>query len=1150
MKSCFCLLATFILPLSYAEDLKFSPDLDGWSRSAKGAVSVEAGEQAGENTVRLEDGAQILKKLELAPDSEYEIHFSVKGENIQAGENSGARIMLNSGKTWMRITSRPGNLPEVGTFDWREGIGTINTGNLIGEEIHLYLGISGAGTVWFKNISISPKDKSPTIGALKFDTALSGWNFTGKGNVDVDSQIKISDRSVRLEGNSGICRSLRLEPDTRYELSFYIKGKDIATGSNSGARIMLNSGKTWGRITTQPSNSPETGTFDWKRGTGVIDTGKFKSGDVTIYLSLNGEGTVWFDGLEIKKVVPAQKSDLSYRIELFPANFENNKVSFCENLPGLLEIVSSGKGNYSGKTAKMFLDLPDFISLVGVCENFTLIRDGKLQRVPCEIKKDQILRNEQQFTRYEITFNREFLSWINANWYRHIIFLEQKTGSAGKQGTFYWSFAIGDEKQPEQSVSVKILDAVRYPETPCKKFCLWLSSSLAAKSPFFHLGLKSLNFWQSLATQRFRTARRYRDSFINYPGFIPFVTANGTNFLSNQDYDDGQMAKDFYEKMPKDVTEKGTINPRRYSSVWALVDDPDGLYDQYLRMTLRNLKKIYPEMKHLWWDFEPFVYGYDEGGRARFANKIGLKGVPSIEDIKKYHAETYFQYMVNLHAALIEKNAKIVREELPGVKFWLCSDNLHAAEPHVARWCGVDVSLSDSCIDGHMHMPYYTGLRYFDDTAYNIGKLKKPYFPLIDPAERILSFYRQYSPQKVRQNILATAALGGVGIGIYPDDLLAGEYYHVIAESFSTVAKAEDFYFEGKRIDKDFSVVAKNAVSRNLPDGETLTFPDFSRTIRYTAHEKDGKYLITVFNYDSKQPLIAEIFGKDFAPVLVKVQPDGCEIIGTDIVPNQKALQDEIAVFSGKSDIFKDYQREHLSAVWSADNDGKPLLRLSDGTISAGVDALNNNEVVSLLTPEKSELLTDGFAGQIQFADKLQPPVHFRHVKHGISDDGCPFVIAEAQIAPYEGANPEPNPLYQMKIERKIEIRNGKLLIVTQFFNPTNQAMPLICRLKNYPWPGNRFQADKVVLADTYDEKYAQGLWLRKPDWKNVPVDLIGSSRVLHEKITFIPDEKFDGLYSWTLQGKMPRKTVEFLVETPLPAKQSLTYQYTIEISR
>ena len=504
--------------------------------------------------------------------------------------------------------------------------------------------------------------------------------------------------------------------------------------------------------------------------------------------------------------------------------------------------------------------------------------------------------------------------------------------------------------------------------------------------------------------------------------------------------------------------------------------------------------------------------------------------------------------MVKLHAELIAKNVKIIREELPDVKIWFCSDNLHAEAPHVARWCGIDVSLSDAIIDYHMHMPYYAGARFFDDTAYNIKNLKKPYFPLIDPAERIQSFFSQYSADKVKQNIIAIAALGGIGIGFYPDDLLPGEYYHAIADGYSKVAKAEDFYFNGIRCDKEIFINVKNAISRTLADGKVITFPDFSKTIRYTAHKKNGKYLITVFNYDSKKTMIAEIAGKNFKPTLVKVPPHGCEIVGTDIIPEQKSLKKEIAVFSGDDDIFKDFNQKNIRASWTANAEGKPLLQLSNGTITAGVDALGNNEIISLLNAGNSELLTDGVMGEIKFADKLQPPLMFKYVNHGISKDGIPFVISEAEVAPYEGANPDPNPLYLLRIKRKIEIKNNNVVIYHEFNNPTAKNMPLSCRLKNYPWPGHRFQADKMQLTIKNNHDNSDSLWIRKPNWSNTPFELIGSNNDLQEKICFIPDEKFSGLYTWSLNGNAPRKTVEFLIETNFPAGKKLTYTYSIKL--
>lgn len=1147
MKAIFISIISLICLCCVGQEIIFEPNLIGWGRARAGKIEIEAGATAQDNILRLEAKGQINRTLELEPDTKYEVHFFVKAENLTTDNNSSAGILINAGKKWERITTQKRNLPEVGTFDWKKGVGIIDTGKLKNTRINIYFRGSSSGVIWFKSVKIVKKsalNNAVVIGPVKFDRYLQGWNLQGKKNIDVDIKTKVKDCSVICRDDSGVTKEILLEPNSQYEISFYIKGENIQ--GNQGAGVLINAGKKWQRITSKPNNAFESGTFDWKKCVGVIDTEKLGTNKITIYCLIRGTGTVWFDGLEIKKVTDIQKKNNSWNIKLFPANFLGGKASFCENLPGFLEIISSGKINRNTKTAKMYIDVPSYLTLHGVCENFSIVRNGKPTRVPSELKCTKITRDGSAYSHYEVTFNQFFLNFFGANWYRHVIFFEAQKGSSGKESNIYWSFALDNEKQPEQSVSVKIIDPVKFPEKQCSRFNLWTSSLLAVKSPFSDLGSKSMAFWNSLAKNRYYTARRYNDLYIKYPGYIPMVTANGTNFLSNQDFDPN-LSLDFYNSMPKDITNKGKVNPKRSSSVWALVDDRDGIYDKYLRTTLRNLKKIYPDMKHIWWDFEPFVYGYDEAGRARFAQKIGLDYVPTIEDIQKKHSEEYFQYMVKLHAELIAKNVKIIREELPNVKIWFCSDNLHAEAPHVARWCGIDVSLSDAIIDYHMHMPYYTGSRFFDDTAYNIKNLKKPYFPLIDPAERIQSFFKQYSADKVKQNIVATAALGGIGIGFYPDDLLPGEYYHAIADGYSKVANAEEFYFNGIRCDKEISINVKNAISRTLANGKVITFPDFSKTIRYTAHKKDEKYLITVFNYDPKKTMIAEISGRNFKPTLVKVPPYGCEIIGTDIIPEQTTLQKEIAVFSGDDDVFKDFNQKNLRASWTTDIDGRPLLHLSNGTITAGIDALGNNEIVSMLNSGNSELLTDGVAGEIKFEDKLQPPLQFKYVTHGISADGIPFVISEAEVAPYEGANPDPNPLYLLRIKRKIEIKNNSVVISHEFSNPTAKNMPLNCRLRNYPWPGHRFQADKMQLTVKSNHDNSNSLWIRKPNWNNTPFELIGSNNDLQEKICFIPDEKFSGLYTWSLNGNVPRKTVEFLIETNLLAGKKLTYTYSVK---
>jgi len=136
---------------------------------------------------------------------------------------------------------------------------------------------------------------------FKFDGKFTGWIVSNRKQVVVDREVKPVGAAIRLENNSSIHRNLELEPDTKYKITFRIKGQDIASDKNKGARIMLNAGKHWERITATPQNEPDTGTFDWKEGSGIIDTAKFKSGKIAIYLSIKGTGTVWYADVKIEK---------------------------------------------------------------------------------------------------------------------------------------------------------------------------------------------------------------------------------------------------------------------------------------------------------------------------------------------------------------------------------------------------------------------------------------------------------------------------------------------------------------------------------------------------------------------------------------------------------------------------------------------------------------------------------------------------------------------------------------------------------------------------------------------------------------------------------------------------------------------------------
>ena len=158
--------------------------------------------------------------------------------------------------------------------------------------------------------------------AIPLGEELSEWNVSDRSQVASDPENKVGKASIRMENPEGktliLRRVLELEPATRYNLTFYVKGKEIRGGNKLGACIRINGGKRWERITASPGHAPETGTFDWKKGSGIIDTGLFSTGKINLELSLNCAGTVWFDELNIKKadgpsLLRLEKEDCFYQ---------------------------------------------------------------------------------------------------------------------------------------------------------------------------------------------------------------------------------------------------------------------------------------------------------------------------------------------------------------------------------------------------------------------------------------------------------------------------------------------------------------------------------------------------------------------------------------------------------------------------------------------------------------------------------------------------------------------------------------------------------------------------------------------------------------------------------------------------------------------
>ncbi len=1003
-----------------------------------------------------------------------------------------------------------------------------------------------------------------------FEKELEGWTVRGPGKLC--SEIKASGKaSVMFQLEKAqwhrMYQTVRLEPSAEYELEYYVKCRDVVPLENakyggvsvgvmgSKQQILYGSGGAW---------KLDAGTCDWKKVKIRFSTKDFGDGPVNIQLQLtNASGTAWIDNLALRKISP-EVSGQPYTMEVYPLHFlKNEPFAVAENLVGTLVLKTVSKKKYGNASAVMDLEVPVWLKVAGSCRNLALPgADGK--RVHRSDKVEEIVpsvRNGVPCRKFRITFADSFLRFFGIGWYSHLIFLEAEKGSAGKQGEIRWTLNAAGDISPEGKGYVEVLPPVLPGASPAKRFKLMVCLPATEKSTDLRLGKVMSDFWNGVADKPYRLLLGgdrwnpvYRNTFL-------FGSDLSAAMPGSQ-----KALEVLRKKMPFDVDDKG--NRKSVGCSWYKVDDPEKLFENFFRETLREIRKEYPKVKIFVWDFEPHPYGFDEGGRARFAKAMGLSETPSIEKINSAYPKEWFDYMVKLHAECIGKVAKILRSELPDAEFWLCSDNLHAGPEPVASWCGVDVRLSDKDVETHLHMPYYAGTRYFDDAVFNIQSLKKPFFPLIDPAENLWSFYKQYTPGKVRQNILATAALGGAGIGFWPEDALTAQYYRIIADAFAVIAAQEDFYFDGKRADSEFNVVPRNAVEKTVtaPDGRktVLYFPDFKRTLRYTVHQWKKDFLFTIFNYHEKEGVLAEISGHGNR-MLAWIPANGAEVFRFSRPPDQEKLKKQLVEFSAKrdSEALRELRKDRSSIEWEADAGGSPVLRMSNGTIRAALDLLGDGSLVSLRNKENNELLRNGFAGKLLFYDTHQQPVVYVLKDMQIADN-VPCVTLRGVVPPYQGANPVPNPLLGMEIIRKYELRGDDAAVSILFRNPAGKEMTFGFRINNFPMPGARFDKknyETLVFSGGKPVKTAKDreLFLRSgmkipflPNLKSFPWEksfVTASARDGHlaDRITFIPLSDFAGVFCCDCSGVLPAQTVEFLSQVVrLPPGGSVEFAYWI----
>ena len=821
---------------------------------------------------------------------------------------------------------------------------------------------------------------------------------------------------------------------------------------------------------------------------------------------------------------------------IFPIRFQNNVYNLCESFPGCLLFKFTGdQKKLAGKSVVMSLELPEGIEYVG-SSGYLPSNIGETAAFAMDkFAVAQVDRSGRKYNRYEITIDPAICKRIGpkeawCNFER--LYLQAGTGTCGLSGNAFWEIKAGDESCGNGSFAINILPPLKTPTKKCSRFGLAVARMASLSVPKDSISDAWVGYWTGLHARPItfdlplygkyesKILRKISENFV-FAMVEACGTAGTSYFITN-------FAKEC--SFPPLIDKNGnTIN----SSVtlvapWYLIEDPDGLiWDKAFAKYAEFIKKSPVKVEAIIWDLEPGAMGHGFSGenREKFKEFAGLDKAPSVEEINKHHANKWFAFRVEQHHLIIQRFSKAMRKYLPEVKFVLCSDPVHAGKHPVADWCGVDVRLSDEDVDLHMHMPYYAGLQYYNDIEFNLKSLKKPNFPLIDPAEDMDYFYSKYSPEKVKQNVLASAALGCVGIGFWPEDAFDGRYLARIAEGFDMVAQAEDFYFASKAAEGEFKWEPVNVLRKTFKNEDgtdfEMQFPNLQEKVKVMAHKHAGQWLFTALNYDNANPAIVKLSlpeaatgwhqvldigsdniltegGRNLSDAdlkrgfLVEVPSDGVKVIKvsptTDakLLLGRKALAQEnlrenthasLKNISANNDLYTTKQEGVARIDWTSilENGARtPYLKMVGKERCLLIDSKMGADIVGWqdIKNKEDDLLVKwgdrGFLGRLVLSDNSQSPspYDFRLTQTSFSN-GAPEAVFQYRIPPYQGANPLPNPMDGLEITKTVTFStDGKECRLKYEFrndNPAKSAMKFGFRVNNYPRIGAFISGNKTV---------------------------------------------------------------------------------------
>lgn len=674
-------------------------------------------------------------------------------------------------------------------------------------------------------------------------------------------------------------QKITLTPGTDYKLSFWMKGENITSDNpKNGAYIYIDDAKTQNIVIDGTFNGKwkkATGNFDWQKVDLLFNSGKTAEARIGLVL-YKANGKAWFDSIRLEAVAAVKNSSEIFTSDLFPVNYQKASYSLAGNFPGVLSFSCKGDKSKAGDL-KLIFELPDECELIGAAWFFPSAKDvdGSSVYAQEKVTAEKITADGKNHTRYAVSLNKGFINQLNPaslawNNYERIYIRKNKPSNTEK-ATVSWYLSNDTWKSETKKFDLYYLPAIKNNPAPAKKFESMICYMNSTTAPFEDVRNEYLNYWTSLSSINHTLdifgwnnlsgdlRKKITDKF-KVDLFL--ASKHATPYMGFDRWRKDSCAKNSEAEIPLLIMDNGKEIPDAACPSYIASSSFTAPYwSDYVANKISEKMK-FCNGNRIIYDVEPGAMNhcFCQTCQKEFKKFIEPEDFSDIKEIKKKYAAKWFDFRVAQNNVLISRLAEFLKTRFPKKEFWLCTDPVHTKQT-LSEWCGVDARLADKYVDGHMNMPYYEGLQFYDDMKLNMASLKKANIPLVDPTEMDEMFYIRYTPEGVAQNIIASAALGCKGFGFWPFDFFDGRYLEPVSRAFASVSKAEDYYFSDEKV-SDLSAGAVNIYSQEFTDEGrkiTATFPDFAETLKIHFNQKGTARLVTLINYNKKFAAIAKI---------------------------------------------------------------------------------------------------------------------------------------------------------------------------------------------------------------------------------------------------------------------------------------------------